>query len=182
MPDRVFIAISIPSRAKQALRRHSRRWHSEKPSWVAVQNYHITLAFLGTLDESQLAGLGSALPSLADTLPSSLSVREIAPFPRRQGTILAALIEADRPLLFLHQQVNVLLKQQGLPTDGRRPFRPHITLARSKTGWKGPEKSRSAALSIEPQHLGIYAGHQGSQGYRYHCYFRIDRSAGSSSG
>ena len=182
MPERVFVAIPIPLRCSRALHRQGLRWHSTRPSWVAVENYHLTLAFLGAVTDTQITALGTALPGLAHLLPTSLSVREIGPFPREQGSVLAALIAPEHPLMKLREQLTQLLVSLAFPTEDHRSYRPHITLARGRGSWRQPENYRFEAFSFQPRHIGIYAGIHLPEGYRYHPYFRIARKAGSKSG
>ena len=54
MPKRIFIAINLPEEIKNQLVVSQKKWPTLPIRWIKKENIHITLAFLGYLDEAQL--------------------------------------------------------------------------------------------------------------------------------
>lgn len=101
-------------------------------------NHHLTLAFLGELDEAQES---SARRVLARVTPSSepfvLNLGDIGFFEKRQGSVIWRGIVNDGGtigLMTLQGSLVQALAEEGLPLEDR-PFRPHVTLMRGvRTG------------------------------------------------
>ncbi|MBI3897301.1 MAG: RNA 2',3'-cyclic phosphodiesterase [Gammaproteobacteria bacterium] len=93
---------------------------------IAAVNLHVTLVFLGAVDEARrrcVEQAASAVPSRAFELTFS----EVQW--RARTRIAWAVAEAPEELLQLVASLNETLRQCGHVPDPR-PFRPHITLAR----------------------------------------------------
>jgi 2'-5' RNA ligase len=97
---------------------------------VAIDQLHLTLAFLGSISEEKGVLLAAALPSVVVPLPT-LSVERFEYWPSRSHPRLAVLaFEACDALTELEVRVRSLVARLGLPIDDHRPFRPHVTIAR----------------------------------------------------
>jgi 2'-5' RNA ligase len=94
---------------------------------VPAENYHITLAFLGNVAESRLP----ELEKLAGTLraePFELTLGQLGFFAGPRALWLG-LAEPCEALLTLQQGFVQMLGSAAWPVE-RRPFLPHMTLAR----------------------------------------------------
>ncbi|WP_027341863.1 RNA 2',3'-cyclic phosphodiesterase [Hamadaea tsunoensis] len=98
--------------------------------------WHVTLAFLGELDEARLDEVEAALGKVAAAWPADhtgllpLQVADGGRFNSGETTILWAGLHGDMgSLTDLVSKVDRSLRGAGLPATGR-PFRPHLTLAR----------------------------------------------------
>ncbi|MDX1421459.1 MAG: RNA 2',3'-cyclic phosphodiesterase, partial [Rubricoccaceae bacterium] len=92
-------------------------------------NVHLTLHFLGDVEDARVPPLGAALAAL-DGRPFSLAVEGLGAFPsRRAPRVLVARTDCPPGLSLLHAQVGAALRGLGHASE-RRPFRPHLTLAR----------------------------------------------------
>jgi len=101
------------------------------------ERWHVTLAFLGDIDESQVAAAEAALSAVASAWPrehagpAPLQLADGGRFGSGASTILWAGLHGDLGRLTdLAGQVNHELTQVGLPSGDGKPFRPHLTLAR----------------------------------------------------
>ena len=128
---RLFIAVEFDSHVHEALGEiaHHVRSHAKSGKFVEKENYHLTLAFLGERDESDIEDLKNILDGIqANPLP--LRFERIGTFdPPRPGRIYWVGIEPNRNLTNLHKQLVSDLEDAGYELD-RKPFRPHVTLAR----------------------------------------------------
>ena len=97
--------------------------------WTPTQKFHLTLRFIGEVDEDRVAPVEQALAGFQGEA-FSLQGRGLGvfPSPRRPRVLFAALAPAP-VLLELQTQVEQALHAIGLGEDPK-PFRPHVTLAR----------------------------------------------------
>lgn len=180
--QRVFIGLPVPSLAAAQLTALLTPNITAQASLVAMENLHITLAYLGKIPEETLAVLGDNLANVSELLPQTIRVNAIAPFPDRQSGVIAAWVEPTTALTSLFSAVQNILAARQLDADYHSIFRPHITLVRHKSaGLADTGEPMACRLDYAANQLGIYEGVSTAQGYRYHCFFSIDRSAGSSS-
>ncbi|MFC9294144.1 RNA 2',3'-cyclic phosphodiesterase [Streptomyces sp. NPDC057011] len=128
---RVFIALAPPDDAKDELARELHPAYEAYPRmrWNRIEDWHITLAFLGELPVATVPLLQAPLADLAATRrPVELALRGGGHFDER---VLWSGIDGDLDGLHrLADDVRALVKECGVPFEGR-PLRPHLTLARS---------------------------------------------------
>jgi len=109
--------------------------------WVAPSNIHLTILFLGTVFESQVAALASAVDEIVSVYPpGALEVKGIGFFGRAQSprVIWAGLVGDVQPLLALQKEVTEAAKKTGIYTDGK-PFHPHLTIGRVRSSCRAQE-------------------------------------------
>lgn len=93
-------------------------------------SYHLTLAFLGDVDEVQLRHAMDALDAAcAGRAPLTLSCSGLGTFGRKNDATLWLGVSASDALAELAAAVRDELEHRGVPFD-RKKFVPHITLAR----------------------------------------------------
>lgn len=99
--------------------------------WVPPEFRHITLAFLGSLDDGELDRAEGVLENW--TPPSqdlTLEVHGIGAFPTpMQARVLWAGIQTNQDFLDLQSSLAAHLKLAGFKLE-EREFQPHLTLAR----------------------------------------------------
>ena len=105
--------------------------HFQQIRWLPPENCHLTLAFLGDVEEMRLERLARNLgQSLADKPLGTLSFIEISPFPfNARQKVIAALAENTVWLKNLQSSCVKGVRNSGIELDRRR-FVPHVTLAR----------------------------------------------------
>lgn len=136
---RTFIAIKAPDDLARKLAHLQERIGPEVPGarWVEPGKFHVTLAFLGDVDDSDIRTLADAVGAEVarfDPLPLELAGLGAFPDPIKPRTLWVGLRGAGVAALEpLHRAVVKAARASGYPpTDGR--FHPHVTLARLKTG------------------------------------------------
>jgi RNA 2',3'-cyclic 3'-phosphodiesterase len=103
----------------------------------APERWHVTLAFLGEIDEEGLAAAEGAIARVAEAwsrehagLPP-LRLADGGRFGTGSSTVLWAGLHGDLGRLTdLAGQIDHELAEVGLPSSDGKPFRPHLTLAR----------------------------------------------------
>ncbi|MFD4693732.1 RNA 2',3'-cyclic phosphodiesterase [Streptomyces sp. NPDC058463] len=150
---RVFIALAPPDPAKEELARELRPAYDTHPQmrWNRIEDWHITLAFLGELPAERVPLLRSPLAEIAaHHRPPRLALRGSGSFDDR---VLWSGIEGDLDELhMLAADVRTAVKRCGVAFE-ERPLRPHLTLARARRG------DRSSAVEIAATLTG-FTGHR----------------------
>lgn len=123
---RLFISLSLPEDAIQALEgvQSSLPFGRLTPS----ENLHLTLAFLGDVDDAAAEDVHAALETL-HTDPIALTLGGAEVFGGRHGQAIGLGAEGGAALRTLHDRIRSRLHGAGVAADRRR-FRPHVTLAR----------------------------------------------------
>lgn len=124
---RLFTALEIPDEVATCLQPVQRGLHSAR--WVARDNLHITLRFIGAVDERMAEEVDVALAHLK-AKPFTLQVTHLGAFgdSNRARSVWAGLAPSE-PLINLNAKIERLFQQLGLSAD-KRKFTPHITLGR----------------------------------------------------
>jgi 2'-5' RNA ligase len=103
---------------------------------VRPEALHVTLVFLGWQDESAAGRIAeSAFGALPAAPPPRLAATGVKPVPPRNARLFALDLEdEDGRATRLQAAVSDALEAGGWYTPEKRPFWPHITLARVKRG------------------------------------------------
>jgi len=132
---RLFIALTPPVTVQRAV------WEAFAPlrasnlpvAWAAAEQLHLTLKFLGDVDDGREAEIRGVLTSaVTGTRTITLVVRGAGVFPNvRAPRVVWAGIEPDPALELLADRIERGCASLGFATEGR-PFRPHLTLGRGR--------------------------------------------------
>jgi 2'-5' RNA ligase len=98
--------------------------------WVDPANFHLTLRFIGDIDERLARDVTDALDGV-EIQPFALSLRGVGFFGGSKPHSLYAGVEESVGLRRLQAVHERLMQMLGLPAEGRK-FAPHVTLARLK--------------------------------------------------
>ena len=132
---RTFIAISIPmdDAFQTFYRRVKNELANENIRWVAEENLHLTLAFIGDTDEKQIVTVSEGLIPIISQFPVfKLTLNGIGTFPRGSSPrVLWVGIEAPSILQNLYNQIHSFLTDAKFLVE-KRDFHPHLTLGRIK--------------------------------------------------
>ena len=130
---RTFLAVEISdevrSRAVELIQSLSTL--AEGVRWVRPENLHVTLQFLGEVEDRELNDVcRGASRAAANVSAFSCDCGSVGAFPdlQRPATVWIGA-KADSGMGSLHEQVETAMAELGFPRE-RRPFKPHITLGR----------------------------------------------------
>ena len=127
---RLFVALSLPEIVRQRLSGLANGLPGAR--WVKPENLHLTLRFLGEVNNVTAADVDDALAKIRSP-GFDLSLTGIGHF--GEGRKLRALwvgVDASADLMRLQEKIEQALIRAGLPPESRK-FKPHITLARFKS-------------------------------------------------
>ncbi len=125
---RLFFALWPDDATREAVRHATRtivRHCGGKP--VPPENYHATLAFLGTVPEERFGAIVAAAGRLA-VEPLTLTLERLGWFAAAQVLWLGPL-ETPEALRRLNREIWTAVAQAGITPDPK-PFHVHLTLAR----------------------------------------------------
>lgn len=131
---RLFFALWPDDAVRQALLHWQTQRLAAKARWQHRADLHLTLHFLGTVEPDRLDPL-RALGDAVSIRRFVLVLDQLGHWSRPQ-VLWCGPTAPPAELLALHRRVGEGLSALGLPLD-RRPFRPHVTLARKVRS--GPE-------------------------------------------
>ena len=124
---RLFVAIDLPEEFKQQIA----RIQSGIPdaNWSRAEVAHITLNFLGEINQTDMMDIGLALGRIS--VPKfSIQLDSVDVFGNtKRPRILWAGINSTPELTLLQQKTTTALSRLGIKLEDRR-FKPHVTLAR----------------------------------------------------
>jgi RNA 2',3'-cyclic 3'-phosphodiesterase len=133
---RLFLAVELTSTVLDRLDEATDRLRVEAPdlAWVDREKRHLTLKFLGDVDEGTVPSLTAAADrAVGRHAPMEMSIRDIGAFPNfRRARVVWSGVEQEPRLELLHHDLELACEASGFEVEGR-PFRPHITLARVRT-------------------------------------------------
>ncbi|TVM32499.1 RNA 2',3'-cyclic phosphodiesterase [Oceanidesulfovibrio marinus] len=134
---RCFVGLPLPESYQDGLERVRRQWgprFAPPLTWTRPGNWHITLAFLGEVEESQQPDLEQALSAVAFA-PFTLQAGGAGVFPPqgRPKVLWVGALYGGQAVAALAGDVQQALIPLGFVPDDR-PFTTHLTLARTKRG------------------------------------------------
>jgi RNA 2',3'-cyclic 3'-phosphodiesterase len=122
---RLFVGIDLPPELKLQLSLMASGLPGAK--WVDAGNYHLTLRFIGEVDEGAAADIDVALTRIRAPR-FDVTLASIGHFGLR---MLWVGIERNAALQHLHEKIESAVSRLGFPPEERR-YTPHVTLARLK--------------------------------------------------
>lgn len=128
---RLFVALEIPGPVRERLALVQGGVPGAR--WIRPDNLHLSLRFIGEVDEHAAADLDAQLGRIA-TSGFDLKISDVGSFgPDRNPTVLWAGAQRCDRLQHLRDKVDRAVVAAGLTADDRK-FKPHVTLARLKNG------------------------------------------------
>lgn len=125
---RLFTALEIPRNAAMSL--SLLRGGLPGARWIDVENYHITLRFIGDVDGRTADEIVDRLDRI-DRPEFSLSLNSIGSFGSKKPHSIWAGVTPAPEMYALQGEIERICQRIGLPPDPRK-FTPHVTLARLK--------------------------------------------------
>lgn len=176
---RLFVAIDIDAAARASIVGEQQRLRARAEGgsvlrWVKPEQLHITLVFLGEVDEARADAVIEAYGAPAAVAPFDLAFRGVGVFPERGAprAVWIGIAEGESELSGLQRLLAARALELGVVLDSR-PFRPHLTLGR----WKASRPSdrhrllgRGPSGTIARVHVTcatLYRSHLSSAGPAY---------------
>ena len=132
---RIFIAIRIEAQERliEMISSLKRGLKEENIRWTDLDNLHITLAFIGDMDENKIGSVSSMLTEkCSGSAPFNLVLRGAGLFRNMNDPrVIWTGIEPSGMLIHLNSSIMDGLNDIHINIE-KRPFTPHLTLGRVK--------------------------------------------------
>lgn len=167
---RVFVAVSLTDRARARI--DSRIGGLDLPGKdVPPSKWHLTLRFIGGVEESAVDRIVNALDEAELGAPFRIGWGGLGAFPRssRAGVLWVGIDRGGGDLEALHRRVEEALERAGIDREDR-PFHPHLTISRMRpsedvTGVV--DSFEAIGGTMEVTSVELYESHLGRGGARY---------------
>jgi RNA 2',3'-cyclic 3'-phosphodiesterase len=148
MDIRCFVAINLPETVKNQIAEiiSDLRKTGGDIKWVPAGNVHLTLKFLGNVDETVIPALKESLSKkLSHYKPFYIKIAGIGCFPsEKRPRVIWIGMEDSEVLKGIQKEVDVELNAFGFAPEDR-PFSPHLTIGRVRSPKRLPELTRRCA-------------------------------------
>lgn len=176
MRRRLFVAADLDDAARNgcagvAARLRAKGWDGR---FIAPENYHLTVAFLGNVDDERIGDVRAALRAVAPTIPGVvMALDSVGAFPDRSAPRVAWVGPAQPVPAFgtLCGVVRSALSAQGFSFDPHAE--PHVTLARGDGRNPLPSVAPPQVEPLRIDALTLYESHTEPAGARYEALERL---------
>ena len=137
---RLFVGVELDEAQRAACARAARDLQRDlgvlrrlTVRWIAEENLHITLCFLGELKEESAERVATALTVPWNIEPFTLGLGSAGAFPPSgpPRIVWLGVNEGTRPLAEIYGELTTRLTPVGYAAE-RRPYHPHVTIGRVK--------------------------------------------------
>jgi 2'-5' RNA ligase len=123
---RIFTGLEIPETVARTLA--TLRGGLPGARWIDPENYHLTLRFVGDVDDQTAREIASLLGRVRRG-PFELCFDSLSSFGGRRPRAVIAALAQTQALMELQAEHERLMRRVGLEPEGRK-YTPHVTLAR----------------------------------------------------
>lgn len=166
---RLFVGLALPE--ELARRLESLGGGIPGARWIEARNLHVTLRFIGEVEEGLAAEIDETLAELR--APGfQVALDGFGTFGRAKPNHLWAAVDKAPGLLHLQAKVEAALARMGLVPEGRK-YLPHVTLARFKDAPVGRIQdfiARNSPFQAGPwpvDRFVLFSSHLGRNGAEY---------------
>lgn len=158
---RTFIAVDIPAELRHVIQQKTNSLRAtlgvSSVRWVAAENIHLTLKFLGDVSPANVDVLTQLLRAEADIIPAfDMQIGGLGSFPSlRRPRVLFIGIQAPALLEALFRGIESACARLGYESE-TRGFSPHLTIGRMKQDMSASDqqKIRGALADFHIDSLG----------------------------
>lgn len=177
---RLFVALELPGSAREALA----RWRAEVLRGKAElrltppADLHVTLCFLGSRAEAEVEAIAGACAEAVGASPRGAGL-QLGPGvwlpPRRPRVLAVELVDRRGVVAAWQAALSERLERGGWYAPEKRPFRPHVTVARVPRGARVPAKDLSPppAIDFPVKAMTLFCSRLSRSGARYEALRRF---------
>jgi 2'-5' RNA ligase len=132
MQKKIFITTEIPDDIKDAFRREESRWKNLNVFWTGFSHVHLTMEYLGVVDNVGLRKIKQALEETIEEMREfDIRLDRIVLGPNeKEPTMFWATIYEDDPVRFFRRTLREHLAENKFELTVA-DFKPHIVLAKA---------------------------------------------------
>jgi 2'-5' RNA ligase len=182
---RLFVALDLPDRVREGIVTWQQSFDDPALRVVRPENLHMTLVFLGYRPEKEIDRIGEAIRAVEAAAPEMRLAPEPVGIPRGKRPRLFA-IDVDSPgSVELQAEVERRLVAGRYYKPEKRPFWPHLTVARVKPEKRGGRKPAAVEsppgtlperlfASFRPTRLVLFRSHLKRSGAEYESVAELE--------
>ncbi len=147
---RLFISIDVSDGLKDKITDLQKRFAKPGVKLVERDNLHFCLMFLGDVEDEKVDSIKAAMDKVAKTFePFEVNISGLGAFPNKNyiNVLFLEVREGKQPMI----DIAKALRQELPDFKSGKPFVPHLTLARVKTG---NEELKDAVAKLEKIDIG----------------------------
>jgi RNA 2',3'-cyclic 3'-phosphodiesterase len=178
---RLFVAVDLTDGARRAIATEQERLAAsldrsarQSLKWVRVDHMHLTLEFLGEVEEGRAAGLVAQMGENIERAPFTIVLGGLGMFPPfgAPRVLWLGLQKGGAEIVELQRAVAGRLHEAGMTTESRE-FHPHLTLARWRSSRPGDRRSilsqdqAADVAGVDVTHVTLYRSQLSPQGPSY---------------
>ncbi len=155
---RLFVAVDLDQAVRAAAADVARRLapvaeHGGSVGWVKPENMHLTLKFLGEVDDARVPEVAARVKAPYDVAAFDVSFSGVGLFPPSGPVrvVWIGMTAGVEPLQALQQEVEARLGPLGFPAE-TRGFQAHLTLGRFRI--PAPRSIRAAIEGVRAGNVG----------------------------
>lgn len=146
---RLFVALDLPAAVRAGIGAWSERELADPAlRRTPEKSLHVTFAFLGHRDEAEVEPVAAAVRACSDAAAPLLELLDPVQRPPRGRARIFALPVISAGAEQIQAAVSERLAEAGLYEPEKRPFWPHVTVARVRPEARGSK--RTAAVERRP--------------------------------
>jgi len=187
---RLFVAVDLDDAARTAIAAEQKRVAAamddarSSVTWVKPDRMHLTLVFLGEVPEVRATAIVDAIGEPVAQAPFDLTFAGVGVFPPRgaPNVLWVGASAGEAESIALQRQLADRVERLGITLE-RRPFHPHLTLARWKAS-RGADRARALAAgggaaiaTVRVDHATLYQSRLSPAGPTYTALARATLSA-----
>ena len=161
MKHRIFIAVNLPKEVIKQLVNYQSKWPELPIKWIRPENLHITLIFLGDVNDSELVEICNTSKEIVEQHYSfGINLNQICYGPPKKMPPRMVWVKGEKSqqLSDLKKDLESALLEKVNFHQENRAFSPHITLGRIRTwDWKKIEPEERPTVN-EMIDLGFEVG------------------------
>jgi RNA 2',3'-cyclic 3'-phosphodiesterase len=140
---RCFLAVKLPLEATNRVAEAQAQLKAAEPKWkwVPLENFHLTMKFLGEIERPQLEALWGAVQAQLEAVRAiRVQLKGLGVFPNARAPRVAwAGVETGAAeLAELADKIETACEAYGFPRE-QRPFTAHLTIGRAREVKPAPE-------------------------------------------
>jgi RNA 2',3'-cyclic 3'-phosphodiesterase len=131
---RLFIALDIPAEIRARLTEYMERARALAPEarWARVEGLHVTLKFIGHVDDAAVEKIKTALSAIK-AAPFEVKFATVGFFPNpNAGRVFWVGVDGGDSLPSLASSIDEAMEKPGFARE-TKPYHPHLTLARTSS-------------------------------------------------
>jgi 2'-5' RNA ligase len=149
---RLFIALDILAEIRAGLTSYMERARALAPEarWARVEGLHVTLKFIGHVDDAAVGKIKTALLAIKSA-PFEVKFTGVGFFPNpNAGRVFWAGVDGGDSLPKLASTIDAAMEKLGIERE-TKPYHPHLTLARTSSR---PLRGLKSLLDEPPPQFG----------------------------